>query len=29
MSPRSAVAVLVFMATAFATVFVIRHVVGA
>jgi uncharacterized protein len=28
-SPRSAVAVVVFMATAFATVFVIRHVVGA
>jgi uncharacterized protein len=29
LSPRSAVAVVVFMATAIATVFVIRHVLGA
>lgn len=29
LSPRSAVAVVVFMASAIATVFVIRHVVGA
>ena len=28
LSPRSLVAVLTFMATAFATVFVIRHVIG-
>ena len=29
LSPRSIVAVLTFMATAFATVFVVRHVIGA